>query len=319
MAVLIGIDEAGYGPLLGPLVVSSFAMSLPDEDLKSNHWQILSQAVSREKRNLRGRVLITDSKKAFNRKSGLGHLESTSLCFLKQLGYNPANTLELLEILCPECLERVAEYQWYQNLDKHLLDTEKTVIDISSSVLSKTMKKFNFEVLGLKSVCMDVGYYNSWLDKLDNKSAVVFMTVCSFISEAFEKHGKQNLQIIVDRQGGRKNYTRELMKMFPDVELKVIKETDMVSSYSLSSADKNMKIHFAVKADLNHIPVCVSSIVSKFVRELLMEKLNQYFIEYSPHLKPTAGYWTDGQRFLKDIQKHCPSVKYEKQMLVRSK
>lgn len=71
MAVLVGIDEAGYGPLLGPLVVSSAAFSMPEELLKADHWKVLSRAVGREKKGLAGRLVITDSKKAYSRAAGV--------------------------------------------------------------------------------------------------------------------------------------------------------------------------------------------------------------------------------------------------------
>src|SRR4030042_446845 len=44
MVVLAGIDEAGFGPLLGPLVVSSSAFSLPNHFLTEDLWQILRRS-----------------------------------------------------------------------------------------------------------------------------------------------------------------------------------------------------------------------------------------------------------------------------------
>ncbi|MHC5117167.1 MAG: ribonuclease HII, partial [Planctomycetota bacterium] len=35
MALLVGIDEAGYGPLLGPLVVSAVALKVPEGLLRA--------------------------------------------------------------------------------------------------------------------------------------------------------------------------------------------------------------------------------------------------------------------------------------------
>jgi ribonuclease HII len=50
MAVLVGIDEAGFGPILGPLVVSSSTFSLPRRLIKADLWQILRVANSPKKR-----------------------------------------------------------------------------------------------------------------------------------------------------------------------------------------------------------------------------------------------------------------------------
>ena len=86
MAVLAGIDEAGYGPLLGPLVVSASAFSIPDSLLKADLWQLLKKSIANQRRHLAGRLLITDSKKAYSRKSGIGHIQKTTLAMLRILG-----------------------------------------------------------------------------------------------------------------------------------------------------------------------------------------------------------------------------------------
>ena len=74
MALLVGIDEAGYGPLLGPLVVSAVALEVPEGLLRADLWDVLGKAVSAQKRGLAGRLLIADSKKAYNRKKGIDPL-----------------------------------------------------------------------------------------------------------------------------------------------------------------------------------------------------------------------------------------------------
>ncbi len=48
--------------------------------------------------------------------------------------------------------------------------------------------------------------------------------------------------------------------------------------------------------------VALSSMVSKYVRELMMRRLNRYFAGRMPALKPTAGYPVDAARFLDDTR-----------------
>ena len=57
--------------------------------------------------------------------------------------------------------------------------------------------------------------------------------------------------------------------------------------------------------------------VSKYIRELLVQNINSYFSAHHKDLKPTAGYWTDGLRFIDDLKKYIPHVKYQKNQLVR--
>ena len=106
MAVLVGIDEAGFGPILGPLVVSSSTFLLPKSLVEKDLWQELKSSVAERRRGMGGRILISDSKKAYSKSIGIKHLERTVLTFLKYLGKQPAELTELMEILCPESLDR---------------------------------------------------------------------------------------------------------------------------------------------------------------------------------------------------------------------
>ena len=40
----------------------------------------------------------------------------------------------------------------------------------------------------------------------------------------------------------------------------------------------------------------------KHIREMFMGLLNSWFLEQCPDIKPTAGFYTDGHRFLKDVK-----------------
>ncbi len=319
MAVLVGIDEAGYGPLLGPLVISMSVFQLPDKSLNKDHWKVLKAAVAKDKKNLAGRLLITDSKKAYNSVVGIEHLQRTVLSFLFCKNKMPANIYDIMGILCPECLNRVIEYQWYKDIRQCQLSFDFDSINLSTSVLNRTLKKASYDILELQSFCLDVKYFNNQISVTNNKAVVSFTSICRFISQCFQKYGDDNLQIIIDRQGGRIDYTGQLMTMFPDCEVAVLKQSPKLSSYMLVSNGKKMKIHFVVKADDYHLPVALASMTSKYLRELLIEQLNRYFLAHHPQLKTTAGYWNDGKRFIKEINEHCPQVKYDNSHLIRKK
>jgi len=78
-------------------------------------------------------------------------------------------------------------------------------------------------------------------------------------------------------------------------------------------------VHFIVKADLNYLGVSAASIVSKYIRELLMDALSGYFGALDERISPTAGYWQDGNRFIADIEKFLPQLKIDKGTLIRSR
>jgi hypothetical protein len=58
---------------------------------------------------------------------------------------------------------------------------------------------------------------------------------------------------------------------------------------------------------------------SKYLRELLIGNINRYFNGFGADLKPTAGYWTDGLRFIKDIKANLPDVRFNSEQLIRSR
>jgi ribonuclease HII len=319
MVILVGIDEAGFGPLLGPLVVSSSTFSLPHNLLTSDLWQVLRKSISYSRKGLAGRLLITDSKKAYSKSIGIKHLQRTVLTALKCIGKEPATLTELLDILFPNCLERLRDYPWYENIEKHYLSIDTADKEIASAVLADDLALNGIELLDLKSCCLDVAYYNKMVAAVKNKANVLFSATCSLIKGAYDNFPGDDLQIVVDRQGGRVHYRKSLQRMFSDMELKILRESPATSSYELQAGGKVMRLHFVVGADKRFLPVSLASMVSKYLRELLISNLNRYFVGFSADLKPTAGYWKDGLRFIEEIKTNLPHVRFDSEQLIRSR
>ena len=317
MAVFVGIDEAGYGPLLGPLVVSSSAFSLPHSLLADDLWQRLKKSVSQKRKHLSGRLLIADSKKAHSKSSKTNHLERTVLACLMSLGQAPDTLEQLLTRLCPDCLERLGAYPWYQNIANIELAVNKADIAIASSVFADEMAENGIELLGLQSRCLDVAHYNRMVGNVKNKANVLFTATSQLIKNAWDNFKDDELQIVIDRQGGRTRYRKILGTMFPQTELTILKETTANSSYELRMGGRVMRLHFAVGGDGRFLPVSLASMASKYLRELLVGNINSYFTGLCTDLKPTAGYWKDGLRFVKDLKDNLGDTRFDHNQLVR--
>jgi len=317
MAILAGIDEAGFGPLLGPLVVSSCAFSVADTSVDGDLWHVLRKSVGKTRKHLRGRLLIADSKKAYKRAEGLGHLERSVLGALRVLGPHPAELHELLVALCPDCVPRLGGYPWYQQTRRHPLPSEQPDLRIAAKVFGEDLQAAGMRLLMLTSQCLDVAHYNAMVQSVRNKAQVLFVTTTRLMQMVLDRFPADDVHILIDRQGGRVHYREHLLRSFPEMELRIVQETEQRSAYVLRGRSRTVQVSFEVGADERHLPVSLASMVSKYLRELLMDSVNRYFGALSPDLKPTAGYWQDGLRFLEDVQRHLPDLALDRQRLVR--
>ncbi len=317
MAILAGIDEAGFGPLLGPLVVSCSAWAVPPELLEADLWQVFQRSLGKTRKHLAGRLLVADSKKAFNRAQGVGHLERTVLAALQVMGVETRNLASLLTTLSPDCLPRLGEYPWFQELEGCCLTAEPADLKIAAQVLADDLQAHGAKLVCLRSSCLDVAYYNTMVERVKNKAQVLFIAVTQLIQGILDQFPDDHLRILVDRQGGRAHYRENLLRSFPGMDLRIVQEGDETSIYEMRRGSRLVRLSFEVKADDLYLPVAWASMVSKYVRELLMECMNNYFVALDANLKPTAGYWKDGTRFVEELRQRLPDLQIDGHRLIR--
>ncbi|MBN1506471.1 MAG: hypothetical protein JW955_06475 [Sedimentisphaerales bacterium] len=317
VAILAGIDEAGFGPLLGPLLVSCDAFRVEPALLEADLWQVLKRSVGRTRKHLCGRLLIADSKKAYNREEGLGHLERTSLAVLQVMGSETQDLASLLSVLCPECLPRLSEYPWHQNMQERGLAGGRADAKIAAGVFADDLQSHSARLVHLRSCCLDVAYYNKMIELVNNKSQVLFITTTRLIQNLLDEFPREDIHVLIDRQGGREHYREHLLRSFGGMDLKIVREDEVCSVYELRTAARLLRLTFEVKGDDRYLPVSLASMVSKYVRELLMECMNDYFANLDGGLRPTAGYWKDGLRFIEDLRSRLPNIRIEDRQLIR--
>lgn len=358
MAIYAGIDEAGYGPLFGPLVIGAAAMRVPDDAIPSIEavtaalndepsptaidapptlWDRLDDAVSRTLSKRRGRIAVNDSKKVHTPAAGPKHLEFGVLCFAHLAKQSPDNLGGWLDRLGVKQHRQLNNLPWYQatsdrpwcDLPSHWTAGE---IGIARRMLQRSMQREAIDMLGFGGEVVFEDRFNHMVAATHSKAALSFTFVARHLLRLWDRFGveapadeKRGLHVIVDRQSGRSHYRNLLAENFPGATIQVVSEDGKVSAYRVrqsagQSRDRQaraMSVRFEVNGDGNHMPVALASMASKYTRELLMARFQQWFGEQLPSIKPTKGYGADGKRFWQQVKPQLASLAIEPKHLRR--
>lgn len=301
MAIIAGIDEAGYGPMLGPMVITAIAFDVPDEKADCSLSDLLKEAVSNDLKCRKQRIVVRDSKKLYNARNGLKPLEDGVLSFLWSKGLKPPSFFHLLSSLSCYNADSVARYPWYADNDYPLpVTTSLSAIGNYADLLQYACGKHGVQFSCASSCVIPVREFNEQVRLLRNKSVVLFNACAVLISRLWNLYSG-SLHLIVDKQGGRNRYAEFLKNLLPVTDIRVVVEGAEISTYEVKSVRKEMKISFVEKGEDMCMAVALASMFSKYIRELFMRLENQYWLRLFPGLKPTAGYYSDAQRFLAQI------------------
>ncbi len=210
MAVLAGIDEAGYGPLLGPLVSAVTVFSVPNTLSEHPLWEPLSASISAKLSRRSGRLAVADSKKLFTRAAGLAHLERTALTFMHLLGQQPTRLVELLTFLAADCRAEMAQHPWYQGRSTPLpRAADPADLATALNALRLDTQRHDITFLAARTQVLLVGQFNDLAQQTRNKSAVLFGLVGKYLASLVKVYAGQGLVIYADKLGGRASACRE--------------------------------------------------------------------------------------------------------------
>lgn len=322
MALLIGVDEAGYGPLLGPLVVASTVWRIPHADHDIDLWRVLRACVARSASKGQWRIVVGDSKQVYDRNKGIGTLERSVQAFLRCCGAACDDLHRLLEYLGSDVSESWHEAPWYRELLLALPhDPQYAASDAVMQRLMDTLDESDARCVAMRAIAVPEHYYNARLEQTRNKASVLIEQVLRLIDRGFRDSADEPVFVTVDRLGGRDDYRQLLMTAFADRDLHIVRVDESISEYRLASrcGGPDVCVRFQVEADNECLPVALASMTAKYVRELLMLRFNAFWQTLAPDVRPTAGYYGDAQRFLREIASSAASANIAMERFVRQR
>ncbi len=325
--VIAGIDEAGYGPTLGPLVVAMtvFRIDRPIDEGVPNLWTLLGSGVCRDPgRNGSagpgGRVPIADSKRlklanTVRSTHPLVHLERGVLSFLPHVTARSRDeaTPETDDTLVAAIGAAFPTCEWYQDgantLPMALTGGESA---IASNLVGQALERSGVSILAMRGEIVSESSFNRTIDDSGNKSETTILAVGRHIRWLLESPlsdlgmtDDDRLGIVCDRLGGRAMYAEVLERLLTGFAASVVEEGPERSRYVVEGRGRRVGVSFLTEAEGAHLPVALASMLAKYLRELAMLRFNRYWSARAidqglGELKPTAGYALDARRWLTD-------------------
>jgi ribonuclease HII len=302
---LIGTDEAGYGPNLGPLVISGTVWQVPEGAGGDDLYELLGSCVAsspgRAAESGAAALVIGDSKRLYQPGGGLGLLERGLLVALALLDCYPKTWREVWEALSAESTERRPTGPWYDGYDAPVpVDADPKQVSSLVGTLREALTSSGVALMELRSKAVFPEEFNRLVEHYGTKGAALSHTTLALVAALADPLPEAPISIVCDKHGGRNRYHGLLSEHFPDQFIEIRGESRARSVYRFGPEERRVEIRFQTKGE-SHLPTALASMASKYLRELAMRALNDFWCRRVEGLHPTAGYPHDAKRFKAEI------------------
>lgn len=320
-AYLIGIDEAGYGPRFGPLVIvatvwrGTGVASLDEMDDRLRRWTVQRTPQTASQ------LPLGDSKQIYRSGEGLKQLERTVLGAWRYLRVPVGSWQQLWQQVTTGDGGAWSHVPWYRGCDVPL--------PIASDLEAIEQAEQSWHTLeadtaiALRAVRVYAIFPELFNDELRTRNKADLLTRYSMILAneclRFVDAAEAPVGLLCDRHGGRTYYAGALQHHWQASCVWVAHESPQLSRYVVDLSDRRVEIRFIVDGDQTHVPIALASMVAKYVRELAMIPFNAYWQRLVPGLQATSGYGRDADRFQREIMTACAQTKIAPQSFVRAR
>jgi hypothetical protein len=321
MPFLIGTDEAGYAPNLGPLVISASVWWVEDAAAGEDLYKPLRSVVCRaplRKQPLR-RVAIGDSKALYRPPHGLSLLERGVLAALGTLDCFPLTWDEIWQALDADATTHLGRLPWHVDYCLKLpaeADGEELVALVPK--LRRGFEKAGVRLIAVRSAAVFPERFNQCTDQFGNKGEALSKLTLGLVEQLLELCPGESVLIVCDKHGGRNHYGRLLQEQFPDPLVEVRRESPAESVYCWGPPHRRIEIRFRMGGE-EFLPAALASMASKYLRELAMRAFNDFWCTRVPQLQPTAGYPVDAVRFKAAIRETQAELGIDDRILWRAR
>jgi hypothetical protein len=291
VTLVIGTDEAGYGPNLGPLVVAASAWRVAADPAAAE--AIMAAAVAAAAPKLWG-----DSKQIYRGGTGWEPLERGVHVALALAGHGPPAGWPDLALALAAMAGEPPERQPLERLalprERHEPACEAVAPPIAAALAVAGVR-----LVDVRCRIVQPGEFNALLDAGLNKSDIlsqVTLELAAGLAAGLAAAAAEPVVVWCDRHGGRRRYAPQVARAFGLSLVQPLGETPAWSGYVLPGGGR---IEFAVGGEAR-APVALASMTAKYVRELAMLAFNEHWSGRQPGLAATAGYPVDAARWRRE-------------------
>jgi hypothetical protein len=297
VGVIIGMDEAGYGPNLGPLVVTTTVWEVPGAPHETTFWPEFAGLIEQHAPAGHTHLQIADSKVVHNASRGVAALEMGVLAALGMGAELPATLCGLWDRVGLSPARDGDCEPWFAGHDlplPHSAELER--IRHFAERWSERCAQHGIRLRQIKSDIVLTRRFNAAIRQHDSKGVALSRISLNLLGEVWQADSPEATLIIADKHGGRNRYDELLQEIAGEQFIFRREEGPQRSTYRIGAAE----IHFQTRAEA-HLPVALASMVCKYLRELTMILFNDFWQSHLPELRPTKGYPVDARRFRREI------------------